>query len=822
MDRYLCIHCHFYQPPRENPWLEAIEIQDSAYPYHDWNERVTVECYAPNHAARILDGEGRIKDIISNYARVSFNFGPTLLSWMEKNSPGVYQAILEADRKSQEWRSGHGAAIAQCYNHLIMPLANRRDKRTQILWGIRDFQQRFGRDPEGMWLPETAVDLETLDLLAEARIRFTILAPHQAKRFRKIGSRKWEDVTGGKIDPTRAYRCRLSPRRQMTLFFYDGPISRAVAFEGLLEKGENFVHRLLNGFSEARDWPQLLHIATDGETYGHHHKFGDMALAYSLHDIESNGLAQLTNYGEYLEKYPPLWEAEIVENTSWSCCHGIERWRSHCGCSSGGHPGWNQEWRSPLRQTLDGLRDQLSSRYEQKAKEYLKDPWKARDDYIDIILDRSRKSMSRFFKRHALRNLSAEEGTLVLKLLELQRHSMLMYTSCGWFFDELSGLETVQVMHYADRTVQLSSEVFGEDLEPALLQQLANARSNLPDHKDGARIYEKFVKPGRLDLKKVGVHYAVSSLFEDYPEETNIYCYDVKKEDYRKTEAGKIELAIGRVQVSSQITRESELVTFCILHLGNHDFNGGVRTFLGEEVYQTMKEEVRTGFEKGAFADVVRLMDKHFGMHHYSLKGLFKDEQRKILDLLIKATLDDFESAYRQMYENNRILMGFLQEARFPISRPFLMAAEFTLNLDMRRALEGQIDIDKIKTMMNDIEKWNVALDAVSLEFILRHQVEKEMRRFLDHSSDLTILEKIEKLLTMAFSLPFELNLWEIQNIYYGMGKAIYPDFVAKAREGDDQASRWIEGFRSLGQKLSFNLESILPPIHPSPSRGEG
>ncbi|MGB8273646.1 MAG: DUF3536 domain-containing protein, partial [Alphaproteobacteria bacterium] len=634
MDRYLCIHCHFYQPPRENPWLESIEIQDSAYPYHDWNERVTAECYAPNHAARILDGEGRIKDIISNYARISFNFGPTLLSWMEKNSPGVYSAILEADRKSREWRSGHGAAIAQCYNHLIMPLASRRDKRTQILWGLKDFQQRFGRDPEGMWLPETAVDLETLDLLSEAGITFAILAPHQAKRLRKIGSRKWEEVLGGKIDPTRAYRCRLPSRRQITLFFYDGPISQAVAFERLLEKGEDFAHRLLNGFSESRDWPQLLHIATDGETYGHHHKFGDMALAYALHYIESNGLAQLTNYGEYLEKYPPLWEVEIIENTSWSCCHGIERWKSNCGCQSGMHLGWSQGWRGPLRDALDWLRGQLIPRYEQRTREFLKDPWKARDDYIELILNRSKESLNQFLKKHALRSLDTEEEILILKLLELQRHSMLMYTSCGWFFDELSGLETLQVMQYADRVVQLMNQVFNDDLESALLDRLARAQSNLPEHRDGAHIYEKFVKPGRLDLKKVGAHYAVSSLFEDYPEETEIYCYDVKREDYRKTEAGKIELAIGRVQVSSQITRESEWVTFCILHLGNHDFNGGVRQFLGEDAYQTMKDEISMTFEKGAFGDVIRLMDKHFGMHHYCLKDLFRDEQRKILDQL--------------------------------------------------------------------------------------------------------------------------------------------------------------------------------------------
>lgn len=338
MERYLCIHAHFYQPPRENPWLEAIEVQDSAYPYHDWNERVTAECYAPNSASRILDEEGRIKDVVSNYARISFNFGPTLLSWLEEHSPGVYQAILEADQKSWDWRSGHGAAMAQCYNHLIMPLANSRDKKTQVLWGIKDFQHRFGRSPEGMWLPETAVDLESLNFLAESGIKFTILAPLQAKRFRKIGEDKWEEASG-KIDPARAYRCRLSSEREISIFFYDGPISRAVAFERLLEKGEDFASRLLSGFSESRDWPQLLHIATDGETYGHHHRFADMALAYALHYIESQKLSRFTNYGEYLEKVPPTHEVEIVESTSWSCSHGIERWRNNCGCNSGGHAG---------------------------------------------------------------------------------------------------------------------------------------------------------------------------------------------------------------------------------------------------------------------------------------------------------------------------------------------------------------------------------------------------------------------------------------------------------------------------------------------------
>src|SRR5512147_3234266 len=330
MDRYICIHAHFYQPPRENPWLEAVEMQDSAYPYHDWNERITAECYAPNAASRILDHEGRIVKITNNYARISFNFGPTLLSWMEQNAHRTYEAILDADAISRETFSGHGSAIAQAYNHMILPLATRRDKHTQVLWGIRDFQHRFQRDPEGMWLPETAVDIETLEVLADLGIKFTILAPHQAKQMRKLrashgpqaqpdgqgkssaagsaeaksgtdGGRasQWHVVEGAKIDPTRAYVCPLPSGRSINLFFYDGPISRAVAFERLLANGEGFAARLLNGFYENRKWPQLMHIATDGETYGHHHAHGDMALSYALEHIESTKLAKITNYGEY-------------------------------------------------------------------------------------------------------------------------------------------------------------------------------------------------------------------------------------------------------------------------------------------------------------------------------------------------------------------------------------------------------------------------------------------------------------------------------------------------------------------------------------------
>ena len=538
MERFICIHGHFYQPPRENPWLEAVELQDSAAPYHDWNERITAECYAPNAVSRILDGQGRIVKLVNNYAKMSFDFGPTLLSWLEVKAPDVYAAILAADRESQKYFSGHGAAIAQAYNHVIMPLANSRDRATQIIWGVRDFEKRFNRAPEGMWLPETAVDLETLELLAEFGLRFTILAPHQAARVRRIGEAKWQELKGRPIDGTRVYQHRLPSGRSIALFFYDGPIARAVAFEGLLSHGDRFIERLTGPFGQ-RDGAQLVHVATDGESYGHHHRFGDMALAYVLDRIGAGEPAQLTNYGEFLAKHPPTDEVEIVEKSSWSCAHGIDRWWSDCGCNSGAHPGWNQAWRTPLRNALDWLHDAIAPRWEEKARALFNDPWAARDGYIDVIHDRSAENVRRFVTAHAGRSLTAAECATALKLLEMQRHALLMYTSCGWFFDDISGIEAVQILQFAGRAVQLAEDVFGASLESDFTHRMAAAKSNVAEQGNGSDIYARSVRPAKVDWEKVGAHYAVSALFEDYPRETAIYCYDASREDQQIFTAGR-------------------------------------------------------------------------------------------------------------------------------------------------------------------------------------------------------------------------------------------------------------------------------------------
>jgi alpha-amylase/alpha-mannosidase (GH57 family) len=808
MERYVCIHAHFYQPPRENPWLEGVELQDSAYPYHDWNERINAECYAPNTASRILDPEQRVIDLINNYSKISFNFGPTLLSWMEKYEPEVYQSILEADKLSMERYSGHGSAMAQAYNHIIMPLASRRDKNTQILWGIKDFEKRFGRSPEGMWLPETAVDIETLEILAETGIKFTLLAPRQANRVRRIRKgAKWHDVSGGRIDPTTAYLCYLPSKKAITLFFYDGPVSQDIAFGGLLNNGEAFAQRLLSIFNDHRDWPQIAHIATDGESYGHHHRFGEMALAFCLHFIESQNLAKITNYGEYLEKHPPTHGVEIFENSSWSCMHGVERWRDNCGCHSGMHPGWNQVWRKSLREAMDWLRDTLVPIYEEKSGEYLKDPWKTREDYIEVISDRSVENIEKFIERNAVKELSREEKTRLLKFLEMQRNAMLMYTSCGWFFDEISGIETTQVMRYAARAIQLAEELGGLSIEKDYLPILEKAPSNIPEFENGAKIYQRFVQPAMLDLLRVGVHYAISSLFEEYPERTPLFCYSINREVYDRIDGGRSKLAISKTRVLSDITWDEEMISFAVLHLGDHNLNGGVRKFMGEEAFSTMHGEVKEAFNKGDIPDVIRLMDKHFGVNNYSLWHLFKDEQRKVLDQVLRSTLEGVEISFRKMVEKNYPIMSFLQSLHMPLPKPLMVAAEYIVNMDLKRAFEGEdLDTEKLEGLINEAKKWSLEIDKGTIGFVATSWLNTRMEKLHQQPEDVASLEKIEKVLQHLKSLSVEPDIWKPQNECFLIEKKHYRAMKERAAKGDDVAKRWVEVFPQVCSHLTVKV----------------
>jgi alpha-amylase/alpha-mannosidase (GH57 family) len=802
MNRYICVHGHFYQPPRENAWLEAIEQQESAYPYHDWNERITAECYAPNVHARILDGRDRIVRIVNNCASISYNFGPTLLAWLEHHAPEPYERIIEADRLSSK-RFGHGSALAQAYNHLIMPLATERDRRTQTLWAMRDFAHRFGRVAEGMWLPETAVDTPTLETLAAHGVQFTVLAPRQAASVRTLGAGEWTDVSGSRVDPRRPYVCRLPSGASIALIFYDGPVSQGVAFEGLLQSGERFARRIMDILRPEDNTPQLAHIATDGETYGHHHRHGEMALAYALRNIEIGGAARLTNYASFLAAHPPTSEVRIVEQSSWSCVHGVERWRGNCGCHTGGRPGWTQAWRAPLRAAFDWLRDELEPRFESAAGQLVRDPWAARDGYIDVVLDRSPERLARFMDEHAARPLREEEMVTLLKLLEMQRHAMLMYTSCGWFFNDVAGIESVQVLQFAGRAAQLAEEVFGDPVEPELLTRLESAKSNVPAERDGRYIYETHVRPARVDLLRVAAHRAVSALFNGVRPEGHVYCYDVStlRHDARSSDGTTI--AVGRATVTSRLTREMETLSYAVLHFGNHHVSGGIRRHASEAEHDMRAAELLGAFSEEDLSRVVALL-ADFPEYGFSLKSLFADRQREILHHMLDARIDAAEHAYRQVYDANADLMRYLIELDLPLPRALTMAAEFVLNRDLRRALDPDtLDLQRTRSLLESANAADVPLDAAGLAYVAARAVSSLVAELRTVPGDADRLERLAELTALVKSLPFDVDLWAAQNEFYALVEGVLPDVRKRAQAKDESAARWVQLLRAVGDQLT-------------------
>jgi alpha-amylase/alpha-mannosidase (GH57 family) len=794
--RYVCVHGHFYQPPRENPWLEAIEPQASAYPFRDWNERITDECYRPNAASRILDETGRIVQIVNNYAAMSFNVGPTLLSWLADAAPEVYRAIIEADRDSQRRFGGHGSAMAQAYNHMIMPLANQRDKRTQVVWGIRDFEHRFGRKPAGMWLPETAVDLPTLDALAAEGIEFTVLAPSQASRVKPPGG-DWHDVSGQRVDTRRAYRAELPTGRAINLFFYDGPAARAVAFEGILASGPRFAQRLLD-IGEG-----LAHIATDGESYGHHHRHGDMALARALRDIELDPAVRLVNYAHYLELEPPDHLVEIIENSAWSCAHGVDRWNDDCGCNSGGRPDWNQRWRHPLRQALDWARDTMAEIFEQRASAILDDPWAARDDYIDVVLDRSDRNMEEFFARHAGRAVNADEMRKALELLEMQRHAMLMYTSCGWFFDDLSGIETVQIMQYAARAIELAERHSGLSLEAELVDRLSRARSNLDEHGDGRRIWSTMVRPAAIELRDVVAHWAVGSVLNHGSDNNDVYAYRIEVVELDRHRAGKTKLATGIVRVESKVTRQCDSFGFAALHMGEHHLTGGVRRFTAEEDYRNMVKQVSAAFDIADLFAAQRELDRHFLDRSFSLKSLFRAHHDRVVARILEAPLREAESSLRRLYEHNAPLIHYLAQSGVELPEVLRTAARFVLDLRIRRALEApEPDLDAVRAGLAEAARSGTRLDEARLALVWQRAIERLAGRIAAHTDDLGLIDRLTEMVAMANESSLQVNLWRVQNEVWELIGSALPARRARIELGDDDAARWIAGFAELCDAL--------------------
>ena len=817
--RYICIHGHFYQPPRENPWLETVETQDSAAPYHDWNERVCAESYATNGAARTVNNKNQIIRIVNNYSRMSFNFGPTLMSWLKGNAPRTYRMILDGERRSRRLNSGHSSAIAQVYNHVIMPLANQRDKITQIRWGIADYESHYGSAPEGMWLSETAVDSESLELLAQHGMKFTILAPSQCKRVRPLkqdatdNDPAWTTPLGNSVDTTRPYLMRFDSGVSIAIFFYDGPTSRAIAFEGLLNSGEIFAARLKAGFEDNAQ-PQLESVATDGESYGHHHRHGEMALAYAVKLLEQDKTVKLTNYATFLELFPPEWECEIVENTSWSCAHGVERWRSDCGCN-GGKPGFSQKWRAPLRKALDELRDAIATLTEDEGSKLFADVWAARDAYIEVILDRSESVVERFLLDHQRQPLNAGERVRAMQLMEMQRHAQLMYTSCGWFFDDISGIETVQVIAYAARALQLAKELFGDsaaELEPAFLKTLGEAKSNVAAAGDGARIYKDKVLPLQLGLEQVAAHYAISSIFSSFAEETELFCYRVRRISYEVFSSGRGRLALGRAHITSAITEKEQTFSFAVLHFGDQNITAAVKPYIDEDAgqFEAFVEQTSEQVVRADFPDVIRSIDRYYGHVDYSLTSLFSDEQRRIVQLILNSTLWDIESSLTNIYEDHASLLHYLSQAGLPKPPALTLAAEFAINAGLRRALEGEpVDQAVLRSFLQLAKSDKVKLETATLSYIADQRMKRAMVELQMSAGSLEMLDRALALARTITELPFELNLWQAQNIWYEILRT--STYALTSQRAEDRP-HWDKGFDELGKCLSIETKAMMAP----------
>jgi hypothetical protein len=603
-----------------------------------------------------------------------------------------------------------------------------------------------------------------------------------------------------------AYEISLPTGRRMALFFYDGPISRAVGFEKLLSDGAAFASRLVGALSTERNWPQLVHMATDGETFGHHHRFGDMALAYALHALESGAPARLTNYGEYLERHPPTHLVEIWENSSWSCPHGIGRWKEDCGCATGAHPDWQQKWRAPLREALDWLRDRLKSPYEADAAGLIKDPWAARNEYIDLLLDRSPEAAERFLDGHQTHVLDALERVRILKLLELQRHAQLMYTSCGWYFDDISGIEAVQVLQYAGRVIQLAEELFGEpNLESAFLEILQKAPSNEPGLGSGRDVYRKFVKPAMVDKPKAVGHYAVRSLVEDCAPHCDLYAYSVDRKWFHKISGGRHTLAYGRCLLTSKMTLESSELDHAAVHLGDHLILAGARECPEDDCAPQGISAMKDALERADSPLVLRLMRETFGQSTFALGSLFRDAQRQVLETILKSTYADIEEDIRQRAVP---LVKDLMPLGAALPPHFRSIAAAALHSQLLRAFEAEdLDAEEAADLVEIAEFWHIALDKEGLEDALREAIERLARKFRDHPTDLTSLRKLAAALRLAPKLPFTVNLYRTQNFYYDLLASGYPELRTAAGKGDPSARLWVEEFKELGAKLSFKVE---------------
>jgi alpha-amylase/alpha-mannosidase (GH57 family) len=808
------VHGHFYQPPRENPWTDEVEQQPSAAPHHDWNQRIAAECYAPNAWARLLDHEGRIVKLVNNYAGISFDIGPTLFRWLERNSPGTVRRIIEGDRDSVARYGGHGNALAHPYVHAILPLVDPKDRATLVKWGIAEFTSRFGREPEGLWLPETGVDLATLSLLSEHGIRYAVLAPWQAIRVRPLGGERWHELGSDWIDPSHPYRCRLPHGRAIDLFFYDAGLSRAIAFEGLLQGADRLAGRLAE---VARSSPSRLHIlCTDGESYGHHTRFGERALAVLLTKETVSKEFAVTNFGAYLASVPPTHEVVIRDGSAWSCAHGLGRWKEDCGCSTGGQPGWRQGWRAPFREAINSLRNDLHRLFAEQADRLFTDAWAARDDYIALLLDRSNPSIEEFFDAHARRSLLLKDRAEALQLLEMQRHVLLMQSSDGWFFSDMSDIEAVQNLTHAARALDLASAYATVNLEARFLARLHAAKSNLAAERDGRRIWEVRVRSARADFARPAVLYAIRSLAANLPEPYRVYTFDLHRLSLERFPFIHGTTLAGGVEVCSSLTLERKAFGFVLKWLDADGIAGHLFPWEGEEDLRRRREACEGHGEGVSPPNDTQATP-------ISFKMLSPEERQEVL-MALYAGWDVLRKRYDELATKTQgLLRAFLDGGVAPpeaLRAPTAFTVSRTLEESMRQWLsEGGTDLCRsLLLLADDAKRLNLPQQA-HLQDLLFGAFGMRLRR-LRERPDLDRLRELRDVVDLADRLGYAIEQPESIVLMYALLTHDLPPLIERTLQTESREQcDLVSAVCRLGERFGFSTGRLRQRLRPFEER---
>lgn len=801
MKRYVCVHGHFYQPPRENPWLERVEQQPSAYPFHDWNERIDAECYGPNGRARILDEAGRLVQVVNNYARISFNVGPTLLSWMEEHARRTYASILDADDLSRDRFGGHGSALAQVYAHPILPLASPRDRRTQVLWGVADFRHRFGRDPEGMWLPETAADTSSLEALVDAGITFTILAPDQCASTRGPEEKEATSTAKRRVDTRRAYRIELPSGRSIAVFFYDGPTSRAVAFEHLLHDGKRFADRLIARVDG--DEGGLAHIATDGETYGHHHRHGEMALAWALSHLETSGRAELINYGAFLERHPPTWTATIHEPSAWSCAHGVGRWTSDCGCRV--RAGSDQAWRGPLRAALEAMRSIVDPLFEREAGKVLADPWAARDAYVALVLDRSRDRQQELIAQHRRAELAPHEVTKVLALLEMQRHALLSFTSCGWFFDDVDGIEPTQILMYAARAVEIAERHGAVGLEARFLADLEKARARGEKAVSAREVVEKRVPPARFDATRMAAARTVIGLSR-LTHHTVDLAWDVAPlGDAVEASRGEVRVRAESLRVREVATAEEHVLRCAAIRRGTgFDVDVAVGRVDDEATWDDLVGRVGSAVVGGRVHEALHLLEQGLGRPFDGRDVTARDDTAAIAERVVAAEVERAEAAHRAVFERCAPVLRTLAAIGVPPPRALRNASKVVLDAELARAAEHDPpDVLRMMRLLAEARAEDVHIDAGALTHAIQRLAVRSVAALEVDPDDVDRLRRLGQLVDLARLVGPQVDVSAAQHFVWNVANDATLGASVRLAGAASEAR---QAFRELADKAKVRL----------------